>query len=78
MAAQKRHKPIFATSLPTLVGPKELSKILACSIITLRRWDAAGVLPPAIRVGPQQHRRWRKADIDNWIAALPRKAVANA
>ena len=78
MAAQKRPKPIFATSLPTLVGPKELSKILACSIITLRRWDAAGVLPPSIRVGPQQHRRWRRGEIDKWILDRAKKAVTHA
>ena len=52
----------------TLVGIKELSKILACSIISCRRWEQNGTIPRALRVGPQEHRRWKRSEITAWIS----------
>lgn len=81
MAASRSRKPISRLDLPAnsqaLVGIKELAKILSVTQITLRRWDASGNLPKAIRVGPQNHRRWLRTEIDSWLLERARKAVAN-
>jgi len=49
-----------------LIGSKQLAKFLGVSIRTLDTLDKKGDLPASFRVG--HLRRWRRADVENWVA----------
>jgi predicted DNA-binding transcriptional regulator AlpA len=51
---------------PLLVDIRGLSRLLARSIASLERDDAAGRLPSAVRIGASK--RWRIEDVDEWVA----------
>jgi excisionase family DNA binding protein len=57
---------------PLLVSAADLAELLAVSVATIRRWDAAGRLPQPVRIGGAV--RWRTIDVTNWLAAgCPRR-----
>lgn len=60
--------------LPLLLGAKEVSELLDVSKSTWDRMVAAGDAPPPIHLSDGGHRRWRRADIEAWIAAGAPKA----
>jgi len=50
-----------------LVGADTVAAMLGVSIKTVSNWHLAGILPQPVRLpGP---RRWRRRDIEEWIAA---------
>lgn len=52
-----------------LVGLQRVSKILGVTESTIRRWEADGKLPPAVRT-KGGHRRWKADDImEVWCSA---------
>jgi excisionase family DNA binding protein len=53
--------PQIANTLPKTVGCKDLCELFGVNLRTLRRWIAAGKLPPSIRVG--RPLRWRLSTI---------------
>jgi len=52
--------------LPELLTMKQVSEILGVSSMTLRRWDARGILKP-FRPALQNVRRYKKEDIIKFI-----------
>ena len=58
-------KQLTAEPQPLLLNIKDLAKLLARSVPSLRRDDAAGRLPSALRLCAAK--RWRRADIDLWV-----------
>ena len=60
-----------ATADPTptalLIDIRALSAMLSRSVASLERDQAAGRLPPALRIGGS--RLWRRAEIEDWVAA---------
>ena len=50
-----------------LIDIKALSAVLSRSVSALERDQAAGRLPPPVRVGGSK--RWRLADVHAWINA---------
>lgn len=50
-----------------LIDIKALSAVLSRSVSALERDQAAGRLPPPVRVGGSK--RWRLADVHAWVAA---------
>lgn len=60
-------KQLETKHLQQLVGVKQLAEILSVSVRSLQRWDRDGHLPPAIRIGPKSHRRWKIADIETFL-----------
>jgi predicted DNA-binding transcriptional regulator AlpA len=61
-----RRKTAPAGSLtPLLIGLDGLAVLLARSVPSLHRDDAAGRLPAALRIGGSK--RWRYADIVTWV-----------
>jgi predicted DNA-binding transcriptional regulator AlpA len=51
---------------PLLLAIGDLAALVARSVPSLRRDDAAGRLPAAVRLGGSK--RWRRSDIDLWVA----------
>lgn len=49
-----------------LVDLARVARSFDVSEITVRRWEAAGILPPAIRTGPRLL-RWHKLTLENWV-----------
>ncbi len=56
-----------SATLPLLIDIYALSKLLSRSVSALERDQAAGRLPPVVRVGGSK--RWRLAEIETWVAA---------
>ncbi len=52
--------------IPELITLKETCEILKVHPNTLRQWDKKGILV-AVRIGEKKVRRYRKADISNYI-----------
>ncbi|MEA1885293.1 MAG: MerR family DNA-binding transcriptional regulator [Thermotogota bacterium] len=52
--------------LPELLTMKQVSEMLGVSSMTLRRWDAKGILKPFSRT-PRNVRRYRNEDIIKFI-----------
>ncbi|OWK41019.1 helix-turn-helix transcriptional regulator [Fimbriiglobus ruber] len=50
-----------------LIDIRDLSALLRRSVASLERDQAAGRLPPAVRLGGS--RLWRRAEIEAWVAA---------
>lgn len=42
----------------------QLAAVYAVTPRTVRRWEAAGVLPPAVRLPGTRSPRWRRADLE--------------
>lgn len=57
-----------ANTVSTLIDAAELARMLSVSKPSIWRWKEAGKLPPAITLTAQCV-RWRRADIDSWLAA---------
>ncbi|MCK4331342.1 MAG: helix-turn-helix domain-containing protein [Dehalococcoidia bacterium] len=51
----------------TMLTASELARLLNLHINTVRRWSNRGILK-AYRVGPRGDRRFRKGDVDNFLA----------
>ena len=51
----------------TMLTASELAELLNVHINTVRRWSNRGVLK-AYRVGPRGDRRFRREDVDNFLA----------
>ena len=52
---------------PALLDVRAVAAMLACAARTVYRLADAGRLPSPVRVGTLV--RWRRADLDNWLAA---------
>ena len=57
-------------NIAELVSIKEAAKILNVSTITLRRWDARGILK-SFRPTPKSKRRYKKEDITSRMGFKP-------
>ena len=53
--------------VPLLIDIHTLSALLGRSVASLERDQAAGRLPAPVRLGGSK--RWRRADIESWVAA---------
>ncbi len=53
-----------------LIDAAELARMLAVSKPSIWRWKEAGKLPPAITL-TSQCIRWRRSDVDAWLAGFP-------
>lgn len=60
---------------PMLLDVRQLAALLNRSVASLRRDDAAGRLPKAVRLGGSK--RWRAEEITNWVAAGCPKRTPN-
>jgi predicted DNA-binding transcriptional regulator AlpA len=60
-------EPALQQPPPLLQDIDALASLLSRSIPSLRRDDAAGRLPQAVRLGGSK--RWRRAEIEAWIEA---------
>jgi len=49
-----------------LLGPSDLAEWLGVPVATLYGWRHRGEGPPAVKVG--RHLRWRRLDVDSWLA----------
>jgi predicted DNA-binding transcriptional regulator AlpA len=63
--AQAPSEPAPAQSL--LVSALQVAELLAVSCRTVWRLDSGGRLPRPVKIGGQT--RWRRSEIENWIAA---------
>ena len=55
---------------PEVIRAKDLPAVLGVTKRTIQRWRHDGVLPPAIRLGPNAV-GWRRSDIIEWLASRP-------
>jgi predicted DNA-binding transcriptional regulator AlpA len=55
---------------PLLIRIPELADLLGVRRETLWAWERRGLLPPRHRIGGIA--AWPRAEIDSWLAALPR------
>ncbi len=60
-----------------LIDAAELARMLAVSKPTIWRMKEAGKLPPAIAL-TSQCIRWRRSDVEAWLAGFPVGGSANA
>lgn len=58
-----------------LLGTKQLSTLLGCSVVHLRRLARSGKLPPPIKIGDRKL-AWRSNDIASFIDAKCSPEVA--
>lgn len=61
--------------LPALKTAKEFAAILGVSLRTIDSMDRRGELPACLKIG--RSRRWRAADIQDWIEERLRKEAAH-
>lgn len=61
-----RTEPEIPQEHGQLLRPERLADLIGCSARTLRRMVADGAVPPPLRLG--RLRRWREADIYDWMA----------
>lgn len=54
-----------------LMKSAEVKSFVPCSQTTLWRWLKAGTFPQP-RVLPGGHRRWVRAEVEAWLASLPK------
>ena len=52
---------------------KQLAAYFGVSVITIRRWEAAGILPPAVRLG-RRLKRWDMLTMENYLHDASRQA----
>lgn len=50
-----------------LLTIREAAEMLHVHLVTLRRWEASGLIS-AVRIGPRGHRRFRTEDLNALIA----------
>lgn len=48
----------------------DLARMLKVTVRAVRAWECSGKLPPSIRLGNGRIKRWRKADIHEWLDGL--------
>jgi hypothetical protein len=60
-----------------LLKPEDVSKWLKVKIRTLSQWRIEGNGPPFLKLGhmPNSGVRYRRGDVDAWLADLDRTAV---
>ena len=59
---------------PLVVDARRLAEMLCASVRSVRKWDAAGVLPRPIRIGGRVV--WRASEIRAWLdAGAPCRAM---
>lgn len=58
-----------AKKMPELLTLKQASELLNAHPNTLRKWDNDGILK-AVRFGPRKDRRYKKQDIEDFLANL--------
>jgi predicted DNA-binding transcriptional regulator AlpA len=61
------HPDTSASLTPLLIDINGLAIVLARSVPSLHRDDAAGRLPAALRIGGSK--RWRLSEISEWVKA---------
>lgn len=54
-----------------LLAPPAVAKLLSVSVRTLFGMRAIGAFPPPVVLPRKRVRRWRRADVESWVAALP-------
>ncbi|NDB69023.1 MAG: hypothetical protein EB015_13650 [Methylocystaceae bacterium] len=69
MTKELHQFPAESAPLPQFIGIKQLSEKLGISIMTARRWEANGTLPPSFRLGKTMHRRWNLDEVKATLAA---------
>lgn len=70
-------EPVPEARPALLVDIKQLAALLARSVASLERDQAAGRLPAPVYVGGSK--RWRRAEVEAWVAAgCPRRAAWEA
>jgi excisionase family DNA binding protein len=52
--------------LPELLSITEVARLLGVSTMTLRRWDAKGILK-SFRPTPTSQRRYRRLDVEKFL-----------
>lgn len=57
-----------------LLSPGEVAKMAGVDPTTVTRWAEAGLLPVAFTL-PSGHRRYRRSDVDAFLARLRPKTV---
>jgi len=65
--------PAESAPLTQFIGVKELSQKLGICIMTVRRWEKNGNLPPSFRMSKFQHRRWNLEEVRAHLAAKAAK-----
>ncbi len=55
-------------AVPTLIDARTLSVMLSVSVPTIWRMRESGRLPEPLKLTAQTV-RWRRADVDSWLAA---------
>jgi len=68
--------PRQEAGMPELLTIGEASAYLRIPIETLRQWRSRGVGPRSAKVG--RHLRYRRAEIDRWLAEQEREPVGRA
>lgn len=58
----------FSDDIPAIFSKRDLASYLRCSTKTIDRWEKAGELPRASRIGTCKCKRWRRVDVDAWLA----------
>ncbi len=52
-----------------LVTVKDVSKLLGVSVRTVNRWFRTDEMPPPVKTPGRGYRRWKRRDIEIWVAA---------
>lgn len=58
---------VLAASGKLLISDRELAGLLGCSRALVWRLNSAGQVPEPVHIGGLT--RWRKAEIESWVAA---------
>jgi predicted DNA-binding transcriptional regulator AlpA len=69
-------QPLDVDHLPTLIGYADLRRDYALSKRLVQELHRRGAFPAQVVVGAGRLARWRRADVDAWVAALPMKSNA--
>ncbi len=59
-----------ADTLPQLLDKKAAARFCGLGVRTLERYSATGIMPRPVRIGrgPRPSVRWRRDDLEAWIA----------
>lgn len=59
-----------------IIRPKELSKLLGISVVSIWRLEKRGELPPRIKLS-QRAVGWLESDIEEWLDSRPNSSVTS-
>jgi excisionase family DNA binding protein len=62
--------------MPELLTLAEVAAELRVPVETLRKWRAQGTGPRAAKIG--RHLRYRRAEVDRWLAQREQEALTRA